>query len=892
MSPLWSKAPLVLLRYPRLLVAVGFGTLLLVLAAAAFPLFISAETSRLLADKVAEPGLTRYGAGVQYRLHDEQVEGVVGPGRAPSPEEIEARFTARMWHPLLGPTVTNVLGPRATAFSESGAPEGSEVTLFAGTGATREVRVAEPGNGSGVWIAIATARRLHVHVGDSLDLTYQGLRVSIPVSGVYRALAPTGYWVSWYASTHGLCDLCRPPPPLALLGVRQIAGVFERLGVRAATYSWQAPIRADATFTLDDARSLAAFEERFVGGTGRPNSFFQCCRGFLVGSHERDGEVFVGMPRAVTEVRQAAAGLEGSGKVLQAAGVLVALTVVGAAGAFNVSARKVEAQLLYARGAPLWTVAARTCLEAAVPGILSAALGVGAAFLLARAGPGGPIASSASARAVFGAAEATIASIAFLGLVSAVAYVRSSESHRGRFAVLALVPWELAIVALAALTLQRLRHGGAFIDDATLDVRRPSSALLLFPVLSIGGLGVVGARLFVVAVRWLRGRSGRLASSLYLAVHRLAGGSSLTLLLVAASALCLGVFVHTQTVVESLQTTVDAKAGVFVGSDVAGTVGYQTPLPDRFPFPITRVTRVEQRSELSPGALQVDVLAVDARTVASAAYWNPRLSDLSLSEIARRLQEPGGRSVPAALARGPDDIETSTLVVGGVEVPIHVVARASGFPGMTSARPLVVVDARRFTASLGPQDNPLILGGTGNEFWVKGDTDRVVRALQGLRFAPFTVLTADEVKDIPRIAMVIRAFRILNVLGLLAAMLAILGMLMYLQARQRSQLVSYGLSRRMGMTEAQHRRSLAAELAAMLCVSYLFGLALALGGAALIVHLLDPLETIPPGPLFVTPTAVAAITFGALLVVAWVAGWLTDRRARAVDFGEVMRVAK
>jgi len=40
-DPLWSKAPLVLLRYPGLFVSIAVGALLLALAASAYPLFIS-----------------------------------------------------------------------------------------------------------------------------------------------------------------------------------------------------------------------------------------------------------------------------------------------------------------------------------------------------------------------------------------------------------------------------------------------------------------------------------------------------------------------------------------------------------------------------------------------------------------------------------------------------------------------------------------------------------------------------------------------------------------------------------------------------------------------------------------------------------------------------------
>jgi predicted lysophospholipase L1 biosynthesis ABC-type transport system permease subunit len=131
----------------------------------------------------------------------------------------------------------------------------------------------------------------------------------------------------------------------------------------------------------------------------------------------------------------------------------------------------------------------------------------------------------------------------------------------------------------------------------------------------------------------------------------------------------------------------------------------------------------------------------------------------------------------------------------------------------------------------------------------------------------------------------------MNALGLVAAFLVIAGMLMYMQSRQRSQVVSYGLSLRMGMTHAAHRRALVTELASMLVYSYVVGLLLALGAAVLLVPRLDPLPSIPPNSLFVSPNPLLAVAFVGLIGTSWLGGWITNRRAKAADLGEVMRVA-
>ena len=60
----------------------------------------------------------------------------------------------------------------------------------------------------------------------------------------------------------------------------------------------------------------------------------------------------------------------------------------------------------------------------------------------------------------------------------------------------------------------------------------------------------------------------------------------------------------------------------------------------------------------------------------------------------------------------------------------------------------------------------------------------------------------------------------------------------------------------------------------------------------LVSPLLDPLQTIPPAPLFDAPIAIVGWTLVGLAVVSVAGGWLVHRRAAAVDLGEVLRVAE
>jgi putative ABC transport system permease protein len=285
-----------------------------------------------------------------------------------------------------------------------------------------------------------------------------------------------------------------------------------------------------------------------------------------------------------------------------------------------------------------------------------------------------------------------------------------------------------------------------------------------------------------------------------------------------------------------------------------------------------------------------DLLAVDHATFADAAFWNDAFSRTPLAEIAQQLGASSGSSVPVVLA-GRTPSAVTSIELARVVVPVRQVAAASAFPGMTSLRPLVVVDEQALLSVFEGLPNPLNSTSASTEFWLKGDEGSIQRAVASSGYLPDLVLTASEVEDIPYVTALVDTFAVLNAIGLAAALLVIAGMLMYLQARERSQIVSYGLSLRMGMTHGAHRRALAYELGAMLGASYVVGAFLAITASLLIVPMLDPLGTIPPSPLFVTPSRTIGAALTLVGVAALTGAWVANRRVRSIDLGEAMRVA-
>jgi hypothetical protein len=349
--------------------------------------------------------------------------------------------------------------------------------------------------------------------------------------------------------------------------------------------------------------------------------------------------------------------------------------------------------------------------------------------------------------------------------------------------------------------------------------------------------------------------------------------------------------VNGQTMVRSLRSTVDAKAEVFVGSDVQVLIDYSAPEQGSFAFPITRATRLKYAGSLQPGEVPFDMVGVDPDTVVDAAFWDSSFSDRSLADLVADL-DADTEAIPAILVQGSEDLAPTSMHVGQDEVPIRITGRASAFPGVSSDDPVLVVDTDLLDERLGARGNPLRRPSGRTEYWIEGDPDQVLGALDELEAFPLSTVTAVEVKDVPFIKAAIESFSMLNVLGLAAALLVVGVLVVYLQARQRARAVSDVLSLRMGMRERQAMLALVLELGLMLLAAYLLGSILGVIAGLLVAPLLDPLQTIPPGPLFAAPTSVIAFTAVGLALVAGVGGWLVHRRASSVDLGEVLRVAE
>jgi hypothetical protein len=879
-----------LIWYPGLLAGSALGCVLLTMVLSAFPLFVSASASDLVAgdiDRIA----TRAGAGIAYRSTDVLLHGTQSRGDYPAYAEIDALFRREMREaPILDEVYRGAVGEELEVWGDARFPVPG--VLFSAQGATDHITLLRGSEGDGVLLPSLLAHNIRADASDEVRLELSGRTVTVAVAGVYRDLSSvprSSYWYPWndeIYGTHCVQKDCPPPPALVLTSASQMASLARRLGIGRATFTWEAPLR-DENVTLSEAKSLAAFFARFrsrISPDGPYFGQFHCCDYGVP-----DAALYSAMPGIADGVDVRVSQIESPGLLLRATGVLVALAVLVSAGVFLMAARPVEAGLLFARG----TQPTRVALGLATEVLLPAGIACAAGFVLSVAavrlvGPDGRIEASAMSTAVRTTVIAIPVAIVVLVSAAMVAFFRQSEHHLARLRVITRLPLELVPAAVSLLALRRLRSAGAFVKDAS-GLQRPSIWLLGFSILFVAGFGALGGRFCVPVYRWWRSRSGNASPETYLAARRLTAFPGPTFALVAVVTVCLGIFVESLLFVASMRATIDAKAGVFVGSDVAGWINESTPDPHTFPLPITRVTRVPDAGTIAGTTTTYDFLAIDPSTFERAAYWRLSFSSSPLEDLMRGLSGSKDRGAMPAVVVGNLDVDA--VMMEGQVFPLDVVGRAEAFPAMSAGDPLVVVDRRWMVAN--PAGRSLMLNAQASEeLWVRGDADEARVALRDLRYPPYLILTADEVKDIPSFAATIETFQVLDVLGAGAALLAIAGTIMYLQTRQRAHLVSYALSLRMGMTARTHEGSLRRELAMMLATSFAIGAVLAVISGVIVAPLIDPLPTVSPPPLLVVPWV--PFVFASVLVAVGTAGGarLTAWRVRRVELGEVMRVAE
>ena len=171
-------------------------------------------------------------------------------------------------------------------------------------------------------------------------------------------------------------------------------------------------------------------------------------------------------------------------------------------------------------------------------------------------------------------------------------------------------------------------------------------------------------------------------------------------MLFAAAALSVGVGVYAAALTGSVRATLDAKARVFVGSDIAIPLQEASAVP-----PGVTGTTVAHSSRATADGSEVEMLGVDRATFARGAFWDAS-SPAAPWTISWRCspRSPGRRRRPA-LATGPGVSDAPSIAPAWARAPRggrrpsgHLVARPARSPA-SGPDPLVVVDRTVLEAS-------------------------------------------------------------------------------------------------------------------------------------------------------------------------------------------------
>jgi putative ABC transport system permease protein len=850
--------------------AVVVAALILAATASVGRLFLAAAGDAALAQELREAGGVPALAIVVFSSFEPDTVGSI---------DASARSVVRVQGPGLGPAVRTMLGPSIRAAAGGRV---TSVQLAARDGFAAHVHPLARTSGQGVWMPDTAARLLGLRPGKALKLG-AGPGVEVRVAGVYQDLARTDgpldpFWSPLSSVIYTANAERSSAAPLLLVDPDRLAELGPALDLHGRLewdfYPGPGPL------TLPRSQALAAEIQQVESAVGDPPGPLGKLQATTSSS----------LAQLVDRARTTMATLTGPVEAISLAGRLLALALVAAAGVYGVRRRRTEVLVLTAQGIGGARIGARSMVEAALAVALGGTLGWALAIALAGVLNPSPVLQLQAVAAARREVVAILAGGLVLYGATTWAAVRSEELERtGRLRQVLVKPWwEALVLVVAAAALYELHTRGVgpvLTEGGPPQIDR---LVVLFPMLFIAGLAGLATRWVarLLGHRGLRAAGQRRRPAPLLALRRLAAAPRLVLLLVTGSTVALGMLTYAEILVASTQAAAIDKARILVGSDTNVTVQDATPLQGGTGLRTTIVDRLDGAT--LPGGEPVDLLAVDPATFVGAAFWDASFAPAPLSELLRRLDTPPKGRLAAILA-GPTQPQPAALEVQATRLPLAVVGTAAAFPGMTSSdRPLLVVSAAQLEAMAKRAGTE---PGFRFQVWAREDPAAVLAVLRRAGVVPEATSTAHQAMRSPAFVAVSWTFLLLQALGVLAGLVALAGLVLYGQARQRGRVVANALVRRMGLSRAAHRRSVALELAGMLLFAFALGGILALLAAALVYRRLDPMPGIPPPLSLHLPGTMLAGTLLGVALAAWTGAWLVQRAADRANVAEVMRLA-
>lgn len=860
----WLATPFRLLRFPAVLIAVIGSAALIAVAAASAPLFVSSGGSAALNQRI---GVTSSGfAGLKFASTTP-----ISPDRLAFRQDLVTEAARGL---PLGPPEVTLIGSQAILSGPN--PNRTRTVRMVTKEGFRDWITPISGSPSapGFWISQRDATAAGVKAGQRATVQVGTLTARIRVAGIYRDIIEDTIPPFWSPVLSLLVPLdpLEPPLPTFVLGDTAAFADLEARLLDRGTIEFDLPFNSG--LTLAQARAAAEQAKVLQAKPFDPVSP-------LAATFDT---IDSGLPSLVTLADQTVGATTQPVQAISLAGRLVALVMVGAAGVYGIRRRRVEFELLSARGLGPWRLGLRNMVEAVLPAAAGAALGWGLAVALVKAlGPSAASDPSALRASWIQAAVTSVVAVVLFGFVAGAATKNEARERPGRLRDAASRwPWEIAALALAGASLYEiLTRGGGAVDTA--GPPKFDLLILLFPFLFVAGTaGLV--------VRWARRMLPRLKAAgarrsiwLYLSASRLSSAPKLATSLVTASALALGILSYAGVLASSVEATATEKASLSIGSDVVMTVGSLAVVAGKPVFEWTPVQRFP-KLPTRPGDQQADVLAIDPASFPRTAYWNGRLGG-SLEKMTEQLRS--GPQVLPAIVVGPEIAPDLEVSAGGASVPIRTVAHVDNFPGAARGQLTLVVDRETLVKS----GLRLVSLETRYELWAKGDPATILPVLRRQQFPVELAETAAHIRRTPAFLALSWTFGLLQAFGILAGLITLLGVLLYLQARQQAREVSYALARRMGLQRGTHRLSVLVELLAMLLTAFVLGALFSTVAAALVHTRLDPIPALPPGPMLAVPQLLFGATALGIILVCALGASLVQRRADNARVAEVMRLA-
>jgi putative ABC transport system permease protein len=885
MPGVWRRAPLALLSYRALLLATVCAALLTSFTAAAAPLVSESVESSALKNKVEQ--LSPYAAGLE--LHDTLFGTPAEAARADAARE-RAVARIRATTPGLGAPV-QTLTTGALSVSNP-ATAGSELFVFATSrpGALAHVDLLTPRGRPGVWISSAVATQTHLKPGGVLHLAVFAvasppITVSWRVAGVYRTLTAAdtaGYWANELQEIRSPNPDAPPQPTFVFASRSQILALALHLGVSghlALPETWELPLDPHS-LTLASARAterrFAAVHTALVARGGSLSTVFGCRIGPLLSCSTSSS-----VSSALILARNTSGSIAATVALLAGLGLVLALAVSGAAGVFLARKRAAELQLAYARGESAVSFATRVAVEALAPTLLGAVAGLGVALGLVGAfAPHGTLDGAAVGTAIWRAAAAAGGALALLAGAVALSFPHRARERSLRRA-LRFLPWELFALALAAAAFLELQSGNGLTRSAG-GVEHPKLTVFVLPLLAVAGVAGLVARLTRRVVP--RPDGGGLGP--YLAFRRLASARGIVVVVCVALAVSLGTLFYAEGLTESLNASAAEKAYIGTGADVAAVIDASATLPPRFAYPLTKVDTWYGGVQVGGAAgTDVDLMVVDPATLTRELRWSSRWGP-DPGPLLRRLDAPG--PLPAIAVGGT--VPYSAFWDQDVRIPMHVVGTLPVFPGMVAGDTLLVVSAARLDAAAARAHLLVPVGESSATLWARGPSRPVEEAIAHSSLGADFLYSAGDVLHSQDVRETTRTYGFLRAIAIAAAALAVVALLLYLQTRQRSQVVGYALGRRMGLRPLDELLALAVEVAAMLLVAAVVGAVVAVAAAWPLVHHIDPLPQLPTTPSPVIPWLLIGIVAASLAVVSLLLAGAALLSTSRADVGENLRV--